>query len=274
MKEKRLAWWRSQFRKRKCVETRIQPGIRMLLYFDSRLCECIYTGDFEKRERQFVNAFLRLGDVFIDVGANIGLFTLVAARRVGNMGRVYSFEPCSKTFRRLLANVKLNNLSNVTCHRNALSDCKVNLNLNISANGHDAWNSLAQPIAGSSFRVESVGAVRWDDFARQHDLVGRVTMMKIDVEGWEARVLKGATEALSRRDAPVLQVEFTERAASSAGSSCTELYHILGELGYQMFIYDAKSRSIIRDPLRESYPYMNLIATKNPELVAFRLADR
>jgi FkbM family methyltransferase len=274
IRPKRLAWWESQIGKRQYVETRIQPGVRMRLYFDNRLSTAIYCGDFEWRERQFLNAFLRPGDVFVDIGAHIGLFTLIAARRVGNTGRVYAFEPCSETYQRLLANVELNRLTNVSCYQLALSDRATQLDMTTSLDGYDAWNSLTRPIMGNSFAVETVNAVRWDDFVQERNLIGHVTMMKIDVEGWESYVLSGGYQVLSRTDAPVLQVEFTEQASQVAGSSCAKLYHLLEELGYQMFVYNAMSKRLIRDPLRASYPYLNLIAAKKPAEVFARLERR
>ena len=76
---------------------------------------------------------------------------------------------------------------------------------------------------------------------------------------------------LSRADAPVLQVEFTEKAARSANSSCTELYHKLHELDYEMFAYDEKSRTLIPYPPRENYPQINLIAAKQSWNIVTRL---
>lgn len=274
IKRRRLAWWESQIGKRQCIEAEIQPGIRMQLYLDSRLSLAIYRGDFELKEQQFLNAFLRPGDTFVDIGANIGLFTLIAAQSVGNTGHVYAFEPCAKTYQRLLENVDLNRLTNVSCYRLALSDSAMQLDMTTSLDGYDAWNSLARPIAGNAFAVELVDCTTWNSFAREHDLVAGATMIKIDVEGWESRALSGGSEVLSRPDAPVLQVEFTEQAAQSASSSCAELYNLLAELGYQMFVYDAMSRSLIPEPLRENYRYLNLIAAKRPEQVLARLGNR
>ena len=57
----------------------LEPGLKIRLYGDSELCHLIYCRYFEAREREFLNRFLRPGDVFVDVGANIGLFTLIAA---------------------------------------------------------------------------------------------------------------------------------------------------------------------------------------------------
>lgn len=268
---KRLKWWESQVDKREHFETTIQRGVQIRLYFDSQLSRAIFCNRFEWQERDFLNAFLRPGDVFVDVGANIGLFTLIAAHCVGHEGHVYAFEPCSETHRRLVENVRLNQFSNVSTYQLALSNRSEQLDMTISRDGFDAWNSLAQPTAGESFAAEKVQCTTWDNFAQANDLVGRVTMIKIDVEGWEKHVLKGGEKALSRTDAPVLQVEFTEQAALSAGSSCKELYHLLEELGYQMFVYNAESRALVPDPVRESYPYLNLIAVKQPESVTSRL---
>lgn len=273
-KRKRVVWWESQIGKREHFETMIQRGVRIRLYYDNQLSKLIYCHDFEWQQRKFLNFFLRPGDVFVDIGASIGLFTLIAAHCVGNTGRVYAFEPCSRTYHRLLASVQLNRLVNVSCYQLALSDRITQLDMIISLDGFDAWNSLAQPVAGESFAVETVNCTTWDSFVQEQNLVGRVTMMKIDVEGWETRVLLGGSETLSRMDAPILQVEFTEQAAQAAGSSCAELYHLLEELGYQMFVYDAKSRRLVPDPLREEYPYLNLIAVKRPEEVVSRLKKR
>lgn len=273
---RRILWWNSQAGKREYITVKLIPGIKMRLYFDSQLSQLIYCEDFEYRERQFLEAFLRPGDVFVDVGANIGLFTLIAARFVGVSGRVYAFEPCTKAYLRLLANIELNKLNNVACYQLALSNTNEPLDMTISLDGFDAWNSFTQPIAGTSFAIERVNCITWDTFAQQHGLVGRVTMMKIDVEGWESHVLLGGRETLSRLDAPILQVEFTDQAAQMAGSSCAELYHLLEEFGYKMFVYDPKARQLVPDPLRDNYPYLNLIAAKQKQLeqITERLQNR
>ena len=106
-------------------------GVRMRLYGDSRLCEMLYFDQFEPETRSFLDAFLRPGDVFLDVGANVGLYTIAAARIVGNAGRVHAFEPCSQTFSRLEENVLLNGFGNVSCHRLALSDSNAEAQLEI-----------------------------------------------------------------------------------------------------------------------------------------------
>ena len=271
IRQRRIARWHRQKEQKKSFIYPLQKDIQIELYFDSMLCQLIYCDRFEQRERQFIGNYLRPGDIFIDVGANIGLFSLIASRRVGESGMVFAFEPCRKTFERLVRNVELNRMNNVQCFQVALSDRAEQVQMIASQDGYDAWNSLATPHAGHVFVSEMVHAVTWDDFVAEQNLIGRVALMKIDVEGWESRVLDGGLKTLSRKDAPVLQVEFTDAASKAAGTSCQALYHQLAGLGYQMFVYDEKSNRIIPDPLREHYPYINLLATKNPEAIHARL---
>ncbi len=238
-------------------------GAILRLYTDSRLSEIIYCWDFEAVERLFVQRYLRPSDIFVDVGANIGLFTVIAAKRVGDDGKVFAFEPAAIPRQRLEENVRLNRFTNVSVQPKALSNQTGTLAICVPSDGHDAWSSLGKPIAGMDLRNEDIEAISWDEFADKHKLAGNVNMMKIDVEGWETRVLKGAEEALSVLDAPLLQVEFTDKAAESSGNSCTELYRDLVNLGYSVCRYDAKRNELVPEGLRQSYPYVNLYATKN-----------
>jgi FkbM family methyltransferase len=271
----RSKWWDSRRGREGFCNHWLEPSVRLRLYFDSELCRFIYQGDFETNERAYLHAFLRPGDVFVDVGANIGLFTLIAARIVGESGAVHAFEPCAKTYRRLLDNVAMNKLNNVECHQAALSDIAQTLEMSISTDGMDAWNALAdRPYMGQHYEKESIQACRWDDVASERNLIGRVALMKIDVEGWETHVLNGALKSLSHDDAPVLQVEFTDSAARAAGDSCQNLYRTLESLGYRMYQYDAGSRVLHPDPMRQEYGYLNLFAVKDLAAAKARLEAR
>jgi FkbM family methyltransferase len=214
---------------------------------------------------------LRPGDIFVDVGANVGLYSVIAGRLVGKTGAVYAFEPCKSTFDKLVENVTLNRLNNVSCHCVALSDQCGEATMKVSLDGYDAWNSFVQPLVGVDFTAEVVETITWDEFSDAYALVGRITMMKIDVEGWETRVLAGGARTFHRPDAPVLQVEFTDYAAHAAGVSCEVLYESLREMGYNVCSYQPQLRRIVPDCLRKEYPYVNLIAAKDVDIVNNRL---
>lgn len=267
----RLAWWDAQPADGSSTTVELQPGVRMQIYFGGELSRFIFQGDFEGEERRFLNAFLRPGDTFVDIGANLGLFSLIAAHLVGPKGRVHAFEPCAKTFERLGRNVDLNRFKNVTLHDLALSDSAGQQEMVMAVDGMDAWNSLAKPYMGGNYTTETITTDTWDDFAEAHGLGSGVTLMKIDVEGWEAPVLAGARRMLSKPDAPVLQVEFTDDAAKAAGHSCADVYRLLEEFGYKLYRYDAAQRQLTHDPLRAEYPYMNLFAIKDLAAVTQRI---
>ncbi|RYD78810.1 MAG: FkbM family methyltransferase [Verrucomicrobiaceae bacterium] len=261
--QRREQWWAKHEGENRSIMHPIQDGVAMNLYLDSELCKLIYYKHFEAHEREFMNAFLRPGDTFVDVGANIGLFSLIAARVVGPSGRVFSFEPTPLSYSRLQENIQANGFNNVRTFQLALSDEEGSLEFSKSVDGFDAWNSPAAPAMGSKIEKEQVQATTWDKFSVDQDLNGKITMMKIDVEGWESRVLAGARESLKCPDAPLLQVEFTEEAAILAGSTCAELYRSLESLGYGMCVFNADKRCLVPDPIRESYPYQNLFAVKD-----------
>lgn len=271
IRRRRSEWWNRNIGKRESFSFELQRGLKILLYFDSILCQRMYCGEFERTERQFLIDFLRPGDVFVDIGANIGLYTLIAALCTRGSGQVYSFEPCMKTYQRLVKNVELNDMHHVRCHQMALSDHSGPIEMNVSLDGYDAWNSIMKPFEGSEFAIETVRAAKWDDLSREYKLMGKVKMMKIDVEGWEGHVLSGGCESFSRNDAPILQIELTDKACQSAGTSCHTLYRQLEEFGYKMFVYEEKTRRIVPDPLRDSYPCVNLLATKDQDEINSRL---
>lgn len=262
--EHRGRQWNRAREKGGYMDVKVEGRAWLRLHTDSTLGSLIYCYGFEENERTFLWHYLRPGDVFVDVGANIGLFSVIAAKRVGEGGRVYAFEPVALPRQRLEENIRLNQFHNVSIQPFALSDQAGWLEMSIPTDGHDAWSSLAAPIAGAGIQMDRIEAVTWDDFADRIGLA-KPRMMKIDVEGWENRVLDGASATLSAPDAPLLQVEFTDAAAQSAGSSCAALYQHLMNLGYTVCRYDKARNQLVPDALRASYPYDNLYATKQPD---------
>lgn len=252
---------------------RLETGATLRLYGDDYLCRDLFVYRFEANERDFVISYLAAGDLFVDVGANVGLFTLLGANLVGPAGKVYAFEPTAVTYARLCDNVKRNRLSNVECVQLALSDQEETRLLTTSVEGFAAWNSLAQPGVSSQCVQEEVPCCPWDSFAAQHALTGKVALMKIDIEGWEFTMLQGAQTTLQRADAPDLLVEFNTQNAQSAGTTCVALYNLLLTLGYGLYQIDA-SQHKLTPALAQEYVYENLLATKNLAQVRQRTGYR
>lgn len=136
---------------------------------------------------------LRSGDVVVDVGANIGWFTMLSAKLVGSGGMVLSFEPETTNFEILHSSVSANHFGNVIAFQSCVSSSNgiVVLNVTDSAGLH----SILTPLRGKIVRRVSVPTVRLDDITESLGLV-RIDLLKIDVEGAEPLVLSGASKLL------------------------------------------------------------------------------
>ncbi len=254
--------WNLAKRNKSYLYKYIEPDVKMRLYTDSVLCRMIYFWEFEAEIRKFLKSILCPGDIFLDVGANVGLFSLIAARCVGTTGQVHAFEPVKKTFQRLTDNVDVNRLVNVTCHRLALSDTDGEAVMTIATDGYDAWNSLGKPYMGHALSNETTPTQTLDHFVEQQALFDKIKVIKVDVEGWEAYVLAGGVKTLSSVNAPLIIIEFTEEAAALANSSCTAVYNTLKQLGYELFQLNERG-DLQRLQFLSTFPNINVIAAKN-----------
>ncbi len=269
--ESRKAAWAGNAGQSEPLIAEVQPGIRFAAYADSELCRLIYIGGYELIERQFVHRFLRPGDTFVDVGANIGLYAVVAANAVGPGGVVYAFEPCSRTFARLRENIVRNRLANVRAEQAALSDSDGTLKMLISTDGFDAWNSAGAPTRGGSIQEEIVRSEKWDSFVVREKLAGRIALIKVDIEGWESQFLAGGAGSLAAPDAPVILMEWNDEAARTAGSSVAQVRSQLQNLGYVVYYFDPEGDLRLLNPSDPLKPSQNVIALKDFPHVQERL---
>jgi FkbM family methyltransferase len=269
------AKWKSYFKQDSKFQFKINENLVIHHYQDSLLSREIFDG-FEEDELLFIKKFLRESDYFLDVGANIGFYSLHAAQIVGLEGKVFAFEPTPKTFSRLLENVRINKFENtISCHNIGLSENKGILKLNVSTDGHDAWNTFASPTYDYFTNQIDIPVNTLDDVLISNNIdVKKISLIKVDVEGWEVFVFRGAENFLKAEDSPALLVEFTEEFAFSAGTSCHELYDLIKSYGYNWYTYDSKQNQLIPEKKRLHYPYNNLIALKDVQKARMRLSGQ
>ncbi len=156
-----------------------------------RLFEKAQGGYWEKDTLDLLMDILAPGDVVYDIGANVGLYTVLLAKKVGDSVWVLAFEPHSQAHRRLLDNLKLNELSNVRVFRQALGERTGEGKLHY---GSDLLFSSMLPSKNHS-RAETVEVVEGDGFIRRENLP-LPRAVKIDVEGYEWAVLRGLDRTL------------------------------------------------------------------------------
>ena len=193
-------------------------------------------GYFERWVDEFLSSSLKPGYVAIDVGANSGCHTLVMAGAVGASGRVLAFEPNPRMLERLRANMSLNRIEHVTVLPMAVSDMPGQLKLFIPARTdyNQGLGSVHRANLEDSCDEVTVQTTTLDEQVEIHQLQ-RLDLIKIDVEGHELHVFKGAEKTL-RKFKPILVFEFSERQWRNAGVMPHDVESFLHDLGYELFV--------------------------------------
>jgi FkbM family methyltransferase len=173
--------------------------------------------------------------VFLDIGANVGLFSMLASRWVGPQGRVFSFEPSAREFARLQEHVTLNDLRNVTAIRKAVADARPWLNLRVAQFPHAGHNTTADRFAYDAVavnRIERVQGITLDEFVLD-TRISRVDLVKVDVEGGESSVMDGAKHVLETYR-PAWIVEISESALANQRHSAGEVLQRFKAASYRI----------------------------------------
>lgn len=197
---------------------------------------------YEKHLTLFLAKVLQQGDGFIDIGANVGYFSLVASVLTGNDGLVVSFEPEKHNFKRLQANIAINEFDNIVAYNMAVGDEDKTVSLFFNSDndgGHALWNPGAH-----SFNAKSrLATIRQDikltklDSIINNIAIPPIKVIKIDTEGYEHHVLVGATEAIRRHNVPFIAAEMNRLGLIESGSSENLLRAYMQRLGYNTYCY-------------------------------------
>jgi FkbM family methyltransferase len=202
-------------------------GDRFWLTPSSYVDRCIIErGEFEERSTQVVNRLVEPGDVVLDVGANIGYYTVLMSRLVGAAGRVICFEP-TQHFRTVLErNVLENNCRNVEILPFGLSDARRELEIFIG----ESSASLHTP-GERGDRRERIALETLDGIS---DRFERIDFIKIDVDGHEPAFLKGAWKTIDKHS-PLILLEVSHAHYLEAGVTAWDFYDELK--AREFFIY-------------------------------------
>lgn len=216
----------------------------------------------------FVQHYLRPGDRFLDIGANVGIYTLLAASIVGEDGHIDAFEPNNSTRQRLMEILRLNGLTDsVTVHSVAVADVAGSADFGYS---DDDCQSRLRSTVDSVSSGTQVQTVRLDEYLSEH----RFALAKMDIEGGEPLALRGAENMLAAGNPPAMLIEMAGYS-KRFGVSTSALIAQLAEHGYQCGLYEPATRMIryTETPWKEGSE--NVVATSNnhSEFVMDRLRD-
>ena len=224
-------------------------------------------GGYATGSMQLLRRLVHPGSVVLDVGANIGLFTLPLARAAGETGVVHAFEPHPRLRARLVGNVALNSLRNVTVSGLALGSRRCQATLWGSTTANQGRGSL-QP--GPGLDEEFTCQVDTLDWYVEAAALPRIDVIKIDTEGAELSVLVGGGAALQTFK-PVLYLEAAPELLAKFGATEGDVADFLRGLGYQLWgdASNGKSPHLVplADGMSESVSPRNWLAV-HPESVA------
>jgi FkbM family methyltransferase len=187
-------------------------------------------GEYEESTTSVVKSLVRPGDCVLDVGANIGYFTVCMAVWVGPTGSVHAFEAAPRIHSRLQSNIDLNGLRNVTIHAVALSDHEGTVPFFEATHDHLGISSLRQLDSSEARRIE----VRCTTLDSLLPAGTRVRLAKIDVEGAEMLVLEGMRGVLER-DSPYIVLELTDEFLRKVRGSAAEVIAFLRDRNYALY---------------------------------------
>lgn len=194
----------------------------------------LFHGGFETTECSFVESFLRPGMTVLDIGAHHGFYTLLASRKVGPQGRVLAVEASPREREKLDLHLRINRCNNVQIESRALGEAEGNAQLYLVNGGQNGCNSLRKPQVSDPTEAISVQVECLDNVLCDHR-IEKVDFIKLDVEGAELSVLKGAPQLLTNRPRPAILAEVYDIRTKPWGYAAREIIRYLASADYRWF---------------------------------------
>jgi FkbM family methyltransferase len=269
-KPRYLIWWlRNTLWPELLLPARLKSGSLWLAANDF-VGKHVFLGEyFEDAEQQFLARYLQERMVVLDIGAHHGLYTLMASKKVGDEGRVIAFEPSPRELKRLRLHLRLNNCINVKVVPLALGAGVSEAELYVSVeNAGSGFNSLRPPATSDVMAPLKVSVQTLDGFLAENNIYcDRVNVLKMDVEGGELDVLRGAKSLLSSPQRPLIMCEVEDVRTRPWGYDAVNIYQFLVERGFSWF---AVSHHGDLEAVNEKFPQGNLIAVPEESLFSIK----
>ena len=190
---------------------------------------------YESDVSGFMTRIVHEGDVLVDVGANIGFYSMLLSALTGNSGRVVSFEPGEKNVVAIFENIEINQFKNIDVRKKLVGHLA----------GMSAYYHFDVKDTGCSYAVEDISESK-DSFERKSlctlddelTSLAEIKLVKIDVEGFEVNVLKGAFNLLSSNRVRYWIVEYAPQTYALNGYTLETLREYMSQFGLEMFILD------------------------------------
>ena len=226
--------------------------------------QLFWYGYYEKELGILLKKIVRANEVFLDIGANIGYFSLLAATN-SSSSRVISFEPVKKLFQELNENISINNIKNITPVNAAVGEINEEREIFLSAPGNMGMSSFQQP-ENYSGKKEKVTVIAIDDWFKTSGLA-KIDLIKLDIEGSELTALKGMKEVLQKQR-PVLIIEINPETLSLFSLKPFDICNYLNQLNFEGFII-AENGGLEDVRQNEIKQTMNVLFIHHEKLTAY-----
>lgn len=195
-------------------------------------------GYYEKKFVLLLEELLKEDDVFVDIGANIGYYSLIASKKAVK-GLVFAFEPFSGNRSELEDNISLNRINNIQVSALAISNEKTSKTLFVSANDNTGMTGFQKP---SNFNgaIETIHTITLDEWAKENH-IDRINMIKIDIEGAEYEALEGISNVLTEMK-PVVMIEIQASLLAKYKKQPGDIYRFMKNHGYRSFEVVSKNQ--------------------------------
>jgi FkbM family methyltransferase len=253
-----------------CIPARLERrGAVIVLNPDDPVISGALTfGVYERAETAFLCQVLRPGMTFLDVGANVGYYTALAIRHVGETGKIIALEPDRENFQYLERTVAANRAHNVTCVQRAAADRIGTLRLYVSKDNRGDNRLYANDLCDESYDVD----VTTVDTLLGECGVNSVDLVKMDVQGFEGHIVQGMERTIRQSKKLIMLTEFWPFGLESAGT-CPERFLLgLEQAGltlYQLRRRGELTRLVDKGLLISQYQgrkYTNIVAVRGNSL--------
>lgn len=243
-------------------------GHKLFLDANDSLGLSVY-GRWEPFETEIIQSLIKKGDTVIDIGANIGYYTLIFARSVGELGKVFAFEPDPDNFALLQKNVQANGYRNVRLEQKAVCNTVGEVRLYLSQ-VNSADHRLSD--SGNHRQFVQVESTRLDDYF--NDYTGKIDFVKIDAQGAEGEIIRGMCALFEKNPQMTLVAEFWPVGLKRLGTEPEDLIKLLTAQAFELYEINEEAKKIQRTDLQslklippEEPNHTNLLCRRTPSPV-------
>jgi len=199
-------------------------------------------GIWEETLTNYVKKIIKEGDVVLDIGANMGYFTLIFAKLVGDKGKVFAFEPEPNNFSLLKKNVEVNGYTNVILENKGLSHENKITKLYLSKGNVGQHRIYKSKYTGEDFVLIKTTSI--DNYFQKDPISEKISFIKMDVEGSEYGVLKGMKSLLDKNKPITIMLEFIPTCIREFGTNPKDLLNFLVEQHFEFNLINDEEKKI------------------------------